>query len=108
MAGRPAASTRYRLAARSLAFASGSWRRGQGVIVIDHPLKVGDVYSKPRRTKANRDLIAAVKSGRGNPDTPIIVIMQPGADRRYMEPLANQPALEARAGTDQEGARVSR
>lgn len=48
----------------------------QGAIVIDDPLKVGDAYSKPRRAKANRDLIATVKSRRANPDTPIIVIMQ--------------------------------
>ncbi len=44
--------------------------RWQGAIVIDDPLKVGDAYSKPRRAKANRDLIATVKSRRANPDTP--------------------------------------
>ncbi|MFY2610499.1 phage terminase large subunit [Achromobacter ruhlandii] len=144
-------------------FRAGHMAEGwQGAIVIDDPLKVGDAYSKPRRAKANRDLIATVKSRRANPDTPIIVIMQRlaqedvtgfieagnlGSDWEqivipaliddayvaglpaelqakvdssvrdekgrfsywpYKEPLADLLAMEAGAGTDQEGARVSR
>lgn len=144
-------------------FRAGHMAEGwQGAIVIDDPLKVGDAYSKPRRAKANRDLIATVKSRRANPDTPIIVIMQRLAQEDvtgfiqvgnlgsewdqvvipaliddayvaglpaelqakvdssvrdekgrfsywpYKEPLADLLAMEAGAGTDQEGARVSR
>lgn len=144
-------------------FRAGHMAEGwQGAIVIDDPLKVGDAYSKPRRAKANRDLIATVKSRRANPDTPIIVIMQRLAqedvtgfieagnlgpdweqvvipaliddsyvaglpaelqakvDRSvrdekgrfsywpYKEPLAELLAMEAGAGADQEGGRVSR
>lgn len=134
----------------------------QGAIIIDDPLKVADANSKPRRAKANRDLIATVKSRRANPDTPIIVIMQrlavedvtgfiragnlggewehlvipaliddeyvaglpehiqPLVERGerdekgrfsywpYKEPLAELLQLEAGAGTDSDGARVSR
>ena len=40
------------------------------------PAEGGDFYSKPRRAKANRDLIATMKSHRANPDMLIIVIMQ--------------------------------
>ncbi|WP_454691141.1 phage terminase large subunit [Achromobacter aloeverae] len=58
-------------------FRAGHMAKGwQGAIVIDDPLKVSDANSRPRRSKANRDLIATVKSRRANPDTPIIVIMQ--------------------------------
>lgn len=144
-------------------FRAGHMAEGwQGAIIIDDPLKVSDAYSKPRRAKANRDLIATVKSRRANPDTPIIVIMQRLAqedvtgfiragnlgpdwehvvipaliddayvstlpahlrdqvdsserdkDGRfsywpYKEPLAELLAMEAGAGTDVDGARVSR
>lgn len=48
----------------------------QGAIAIDDPLKVGDAYSRPRRAKANRDLIATAKDPRANPDMSIVVIVQ--------------------------------
>lgn len=144
-------------------FRAGHMAEGwQGAIIIDDPLKVGDAYSKPRRAKANRDLIATVKSRRANPDTPIIVIMQRLAQEDvtgfiqagnlgpdweqvvipaliddayvatlpahlrdkvdsserdekgrfsywpYKERLSELLAMEAGAGTDQEGGRVSR
>ncbi|WP_313377993.1 phage terminase large subunit [Achromobacter insolitus] len=144
-------------------FRAGHMAEGwQGAIVIDDPLKVGDAYSKPRRAKANRDLIATVKSRRANPDTPIIVIMQRLAQEDvtgfieagnlgpdweqvvipaliddayvaglpaelqakvdssvrdekgrfsywpYKEPLAELLAMEAGAGADKEGGRISR
>lgn len=58
-------------------FRAGHMAEGfQGALIIDDPLKPDDAFSPLKVTRANRQLIATVKSRLANPDTPMVMIMQ--------------------------------
>lgn len=58
-------------------FRAGHMAEGfQGALLVDDPLKIEDGFSKVKRDRANRQLVATVESRKANPKTPIVVIMQ--------------------------------
>jgi len=65
------------LGGQIIGFRAGHMAPGwQGCILIDDPLKAGDVYSPSAIKTANRQLLGTVKSRKANPATPIVLIMQ--------------------------------